>query len=931
MQGFTVTVNDVAPSVPTDTDGAAGGSVQEGAANGTTVGIDADSTDVNSGTVTYSLFDNAGGRFAIDGTTGVVTVANAALLNFETATSHNITVRASDPSGMFNDQTFAVAVTDAAPSVPTDTDGAAGGSVQEGAANGTTVGIDANSTDVNSGTVTYSLFDNAGGRFAIDGTTGVVTVANAALLNFETATSHNITVRASDPSGMFNDQTFAVAVTDAAPSVPTDTDGAAGGSVQEGAANGTTVGIDADSTDVNSGTVTYSLFDNAGGRFAIDGTTGVVTVANAALLNFETATSHNITVRASDPSGMFNDQTFAVAVTDAAPSVPTDTDGAAGGSVQEGAANGTTVGIDADSTDVNSGTVTYSLFDNAGGRFAIDGTTGVVTVANAALLNFETATSHNITVRASDPSGMFNDQTFAIAVTDAAPSVPTDTDGAAGGSVQEGAANGTTVGIDADSTDVNSGTVTYSLFDNAGGRFAIDGTTGVVTVANAALLNFETATSHNITVRASDPSGMFNDQIFAVAVTDVAPVATADSYAGANSVDEDQTLNIAAAAGVLANDSDVNGGPFTAVLDVGPANAASFTLNPDGSFSYTPNANFNGTDSFTYHAFDGALPSSTVTASITVNAVNDVPQLTGFGDIVAFTENGAAVILDANNNAAVSDVELNSSGSNFAGATLTLARNGGANSDDTFAGTGSLDLVDSNGLGENVSLDGGGTFIGTFSQPGDGTFSITFNANATAANINSVIRQIVYANAGDNPPATLQIDATLSDGNGQPGGQAQGSGAAPGTATGSFTVNITQIDDAPFLLNVAVAASYRWAVAGWWCRRRSSAGDPDAVPPSPLTGLANATIKIETGFFAGDQLFVNLPTSGGFFIVDDGGGPVVTNISVLSNVAGTMILSGQDTTGHYQSVLDAVNYRSTAVDPSNGGANPKRTITLAGE
>jgi len=52
----------------------------------------------------------------------------------------------------------------------------------------------------------------------------------------------------------------------------------------------------------------------------------------------------------------------------------------------------------------------------------------------------------------------------------------------------EGAANGTAVGITASSSDVNGGTITYSLVDNAGGRFAIDGSTGVVTVADGTLL-----------------------------------------------------------------------------------------------------------------------------------------------------------------------------------------------------------------------------------------------------------------------------------------------------------------------------------------------------------------------------------------------------------------------------------------------------------
>ena len=57
----------------------------------------------------------------------------------------------------------------------------------------------------------------------------------------------------------------------------------------------------------------------------------------------------------------------------------------------------------------------------------------------------------------------------------------------------------------------------------------------------------------------------------------------------------------------------------------GPAHAAAFTLNPDGSFSYTPTADYNGPDSFTYKLNDGSLDSNTATVSLTVTAVNDAP------------------------------------------------------------------------------------------------------------------------------------------------------------------------------------------------------------------------------------------------------------------------------------------------------------------
>ncbi len=88
-------------------------------------------------------------------------------------------------------------------------------------------------------------------------------------------------------------------------------------------------------------------------------------------------------------------------------------------------------------------------------------------------------------------------------------------------------------------------------------------------------------------------------------------------------IDEDTVLN-AAAPGVLGNDFDVDGDTLTAVLVSGPANG-SLTLNANGSFVYTPNANWHGTDSFTYRAFDGSVYSNVATVTIVVNSVSDAP------------------------------------------------------------------------------------------------------------------------------------------------------------------------------------------------------------------------------------------------------------------------------------------------------------------
>lgn len=104
--------------------------------------------------------------------------------------------------------------------------------------------------------------------------------------------------------------------------------------------------------------------------------------------------------------------------------------------------------------------------------------------------------------------------------------------------------------------------------------------------------------------------------------TNTAPSAVADVY----STDEDTPLVIPAD-GILDNDSDADTDALTAILVTGPANAQSFTLNPNGSFNYTSIPNFNGVDSFTYKANDGQEDSNVVTVQITVNAVNDPPTL----------------------------------------------------------------------------------------------------------------------------------------------------------------------------------------------------------------------------------------------------------------------------------------------------------------
>ena len=75
---------------------------------------------------------------------------------------------------------------------------------------------------------------------------------------------------------------------------------------------------------------------------------------------------------------------------------------------------------------------------------------------------------------------------------------------------------------------------------------------------------------------------------------------------------------------MLGNDSDVDGDSLTCHPGDRPSHGT-LTLNANGCFTYTPAANYNGADSFTYKANDGTADSNMATVSLTVNPVNDAP------------------------------------------------------------------------------------------------------------------------------------------------------------------------------------------------------------------------------------------------------------------------------------------------------------------
>ncbi len=118
----------------------------------------------------------------------------------------------------------------------------------------------------------------------------------------------------------------------------------------------------------------------------------------------------------------------------------------------------------------------------------------------------------------------------------------------------------------------------------------------------------------SFTYKAND--GQLDSNVVAVTIAvggvNTAPVAVADTY----TMNQDTTL-VVAIPGVLVNDTDAQGDPLTAII-VSPVSNGSLSLNPDGSFTYTPTVGFTGQDSFSYKANDGELDSNVTTVTIDV-------------------------------------------------------------------------------------------------------------------------------------------------------------------------------------------------------------------------------------------------------------------------------------------------------------------------
>ena len=341
---------------------------------------------------------------------------------------------------------------------------------------------------------------------------------------------------------------------------PVFTSGATG-TVAENAATSTAIytaaTTDADGTATNQAVV-YSLKAATGDVSLLDinSSTGAVTLKNSA--NYEVKASYTFTVIATNAgtdATLTTEQAVTVAVTDVNDNAPVFTSGALG-TVAENAATNTAIytaaTTDADGTATNQAVV-YSLKAATGDIALLDinSTTGAVTLKNSA--NYEAKSSYSFTVVATNAgtgATLTTEQAVTVAVTDVNDLAPVFTSGATG-SVAENAATTTAIytaaTTDADGTATNQAVV-YSLKAATGDVSLLDinSTTGAVTLKASA--NYEAKNSYTFTVVATNAgtgATLTTEQAVTVAVTDVNDLAPVFSSGATGSVAENAATTTA--------------------------------------------------------------------------------------------------------------------------------------------------------------------------------------------------------------------------------------------------------------------------------------------------------------------------------------------------------------------------------------------------
>jgi large repetitive protein len=639
---------------------------------------------------------------------------------------------------------------------------------------------------------------------------------------------------------------------------------------------------------------------------------------------------YSVTVTARDPSGLTTSRTFTWTITNPAPTASND--------------SATTT----EDTPVNIPVLANDSDPDADPLTVISATAnhGTVTVNPDGTLRYIPDANYNgpdaITYTISDGNGGFSTAAVTVTVTPV-----NDPPVANNDTTLTNEDTPVTIAVLGNDTDADGDPLTVTVASSPNGTVIIN-PDGTISFTPASNFNGPTT----ITYAISDGKGGTSTATVTVTVDPVndAPVATNDVA----TTNEDTPITIP----VLANDTDIDGDPLTVVSATAPNGTV--VINPDGTITYTPRSNFNGTDTITYQISDGHGGFSTATVTVTVAPVNDAPVATP----LAPQANPDAAIVSVPTAASFSDVDGDALSFSAAGLPAGLMINAATgvisgtidhSASQANGGIYSVTVTANDGKGGTVSQ----TFSWTVSNPGpvatndvattneDTPFTIAVLANdrdpdgdtlsvvsATAPNGTVTINPdgtIKYTPAA-NFNGTDTITYAISDGQG-------------GTSTATVTVTVTPVNDAPTVsaplpvqsdvdaAAVSVPTAGNFTDLDGDTLSFAATGLPAGLTINPATGVISGTIDHSASQVNGGVYLVSVTASDGkggtvttsFTWAVTNPGPVANNDTAATNedtpVTIPVLANDADPDGDSLSVTAATAPHGTVV------INPDGTIT----
>ena len=569
-----VAVND-APVAVDDSD-----SISEDGSS--TVDVLANDSDVEGDTLTIQSVTQGSNGTVVDNGDGTVTYTPDPDWNGVDTFTYTVSDGALTDTTMV---TVTVAAVNDAPVAVDDSDSIA----EDGSS---TVNVLANDSDVEGDTLTMQSVTQGSNGSVVDNGDGTVTYTPNPDWNGVDTFTYTVSDGALTDTAMV---TVTVTAVNDAPVAVDDSDGI----LEDGSS---TVDVLANDSDVEGDTLTIQSVTQGSNGSVVDNGDGTVTYAPAP--GWNGADSYTYTVS----DGALTDTatvTVAVGAVNDPPVAFDDSD-----SISEDGTS--TVDVLANDSDVEGDTLTIQSVTQGANGSVVDNGDGTVTYTP----NPDWNGVDTFTYTVSD-GALTDTATVTVTVTavNDAPVAVDDLDSIA----EDGSS---TVDVLANDSDVEGDTLTIQSVTQGASGSVVDNGDGTVTYTPTGDWNGVDSYTYTVTDGALTDTATVT--VTVISVND-APVAVDDS----DSISEDSTSTV----GVLANDSDVEGDTLT-VQSVTQGANGSVVDNGDGTVTYTPDADWNGVDSYTYTVTDGAL-TDTATVAVTVGAVNDFPTAIDDADSIS--------------------------------------------------------------------------------------------------------------------------------------------------------------------------------------------------------------------------------------------------------------------------------------------------------